>query len=388
MLLDFGNGGKLVKNSEGSEQFFQNIFEIGRRYKIMNPDKMRTTYGKLMHLMQDAVMPGLLDLNVKTDIKTVYAYLKEKGAVALLSDKLIQGATRCVIGGTIEEIKLESARRKSCREGLLKKHTSEKCTANDILLCLDSISDSNSFILMNRHPVDRMIQFLKKYFHPKNKEENFSLSIRNGTEGSCLTHSHSDQYTFVDQSLHLWREIQHEMFRLWSMANDDLLGADSYRLVDTGQGLQRMLSCPNVGGAMGSILGKVRQESEKGWVGLSVVHLGDRDVPNALIFIDKYTQVPRILAPIVSTIERLHEVVHDPALNAFVEHFGGLDFVVKMILADFFKHGFDGSGDDGGSCIDGRLTSAWNWCSQIEKKSYYPIFMLTGFFGFDGSFKK
>ena len=42
---------------------------------------------------------------------------------------------------------------------------------------------------------------------------------------------------------------------------------------------------------------------------------------------------------------------------------------------------------DAGSCIDGRLTSAWNWCSKLEKKSFYPVFLLTGFLGFDGDFR-
>lgn len=41
-----------------------------------------------------------------------------------------------------------------------------------------------------------------------------------------------------------------------------------------------------------------------------------------------------------------------------------------------------------GSCIDGRLTSLWNWASQIEKKPYYNLFKLGGFTGFDGDFQK
>lgn len=139
---------------------------------------------------------------------------------------------------------------------------------------------------------------------------------------------------------------------------------------------------------MRRLLSRVQTRVGDAWVGLSVVHLGDRDVPNALVFIDKYTQVCRILGPIGQCVEALPALRGDAAFLAYVvAEWGSVESLRLQILSDFFKHGFDGSGDDGGSCIDGRLTSAWNWCSKLEKKPYYNVFMFTGFQGFDGDWK-
>jgi hypothetical protein len=126
------------------------------------------------------------------------------------------------------------------------------------------------------------------------------------------------------------------------------------------------------------------------WVGSSVIHLGDHNVPNTLIFIDKYTQIYRILLPIVSTISKI-DSLNSPALGRYVDdQFNSYEDAKKAILCDFFRHAFDGSGADNfydaGSCIDGRLTSAWNWCSNLEKKPFFSLFLLTGFMGFDGQF--
>lgn len=111
------------------------------------------------------------------------------------------------------------------------------------------------------------------------------------------------------------------------------------------------------------------------------------------MFIDKYTQVPRIINPVVLTVEEVDKIAKDPALKEYVDKtFGGCEALKKEILADFFRYGFDGSGADNffdaGSCVDGRLTSAWNWCSKLEKKTFFPIFKLAGFQGFDGDFQK
>eukprot|EP01091_Cochliopodium_minus_P018351 TRINITY_DN7420_c0_g1_i1.p1 TRINITY_DN7420_c0_g1~~TRINITY_DN7420_c0_g1_i1.p1 ORF type:complete len:552 (+),score=144.01 TRINITY_DN7420_c0_g1_i1:38-1693(+) len=399
LAKNYKSGQKLVtdKDFKDNESYFQMIFELGRRFKIMNPEKMRTEYGKMLFMLQDAVSEDIaqeMEFSPLTPIKTVHLFLEKRGGLALLEDKKLDIAAKAVINFTIEgrkksneEIEEEKNAKREATKLLVEEYKTEELTEDDILLVINSISDSNSFLVSNRDPVDSIIYYLKKYFHETDSDSETDLTIRYGSGGSHLSHSHSTQYQFILQTFTLWREISQDMFKLWYCADSDLLDPSSYYVLrDTGQGLNRVQSPPRVRKLMGNILQRTMSIVKGSWIGLSVVHLGDIDVPNALVFIDKYTQVTRILAPIVKVVFELEHCEDKGILEYIEKYFGGVEKAKKLILKDFFTHGFDGSGDDGGSCIDGRLTSSWNWCSLLEKKSYYPLFLIFGFNGFDGVF--
>ena len=420
-----------------NELFFQNIFEIGRRNKVLNPSKMRATYGKLMHLLQDAQSPTIaksLGFTLYKDLVMVRPYLESKNVGHILDDERLVHATIFVktrdelTGEPVERhfIDKQVDKKKQMFRDLLDDYAEaadgQQSSATvgkkgisraDLHLCIESISDAIAVVESNVAPVQRMIHLLEDNFRQDSTSKGFSLELRGSgksftpsrygygfgafgggfgstdSSGPTLSHSHSMQYTFVWQSLTLWREVQRNMHRLWVCADSDLLSVStSYQLLNTGQGLNRVQQCPKVRRVMSYLLNKTQKAAGSSWVGLSVIHLGDRDVPNALVFIDKYTQIPRFLKPIADFCDAIPDLCRNDKILEYIENQFGSERNLKMaVLCDYFKHGFDGSGDDGGSCIDGRLTSSWNWTSRIVKKNYYHAFMLSGFQGFDGEFR-
>ncbi|KAJ3291720.1 hypothetical protein HK104_005858 [Borealophlyctis nickersoniae] len=396
LAADYKAGQSLFQDRdfEHNEEFFQRIFELGRRHKIMNPEKMRSTYGKLVYMLQDSQIPEvkeMLSFSCVDTIKTVYNTLAAHDGLRVLEDDLITVATQEILseGKSRHQVQGEIKQKERAIEQLSRKYAHSELSTEMIKQCLYSIGDNHAFLRTNRDPCDKMIAYLKRNFNPEKSESGYSLAIQSGRGGARLSHDHSKQYHYVHQSLTLWREILHDFFMLWGLAEQDLLNENNpYRLRDTGQGLNRVQSAPKVSRAMHTILHRAQQRVGY-WVGSSVIHLGDHNVPNALMFIDKYTQIYRILLPMVNCIDQLDHIVRDAGVARYVETtFGGVEKLRKDILCDFFRHAFDGSGADNffdaGSCIDGRLTSAWNWCSNLEKKPFFPVFLLTGFVGFDG----
>ena len=143
---DYTAGQKLLKTESYADydSFFRQMFEIARRHKIMNPEKMRTEYGKLVFLLQDAVSPSVqphLSFCAKGPIESVYKFLEEREGLALLSDKLIEIATAEILAEKKTRSRIDAEiRQKERAVALLKRnYRSSKLSADDIHLCLYSI---------------------------------------------------------------------------------------------------------------------------------------------------------------------------------------------------------------------------------------------------------
>lgn len=386
--------------------------EVGRRHKILNPEKMRSAHGMLMCILMDSEHPQVRDgtgFSCVRPMRTVFGLSASTDLLGLFDDPDLLIASRPVVpwergqnvGKTdrsADKLAEERKEKAEARRRLVARHRrgGSECQVN---LLVDSLADSIVYREISTRPIRRMLSLLKHHYRPDRIDEtrrNSNLSIRAGDYGARLTHDHRTQFYFVLQSLTLWLEVVDHMLDLWAAGERDMLDdRNQYRLSNTGQGLQRVQEASLVGKCMHEYQIKVHHSTGVKWVGSAVVHLGDNCVPNALIFLDKYSQVPWILNPILQTLDYLSDLEKgaNPTVLKYVEkRWNSVDYAQRYILRNFFRFGFDGSGGDNnydaGSCVDGRLTSAWNWCSKLEKKSFKNLFMLSGFNGFDGDFSR
>lgn len=395
--LDLRKAGKFLEEREFYPYRKSIILAIEtcRRYKMMNPDLLRTDYVKFIYMIQDAVQVEAavetLGFDVVSDIVTVGRYCKEEGIESILQDPRLPLCITPVPVLPNRDSLNRCLRYKDVTVNALVKEFASKFRkeATVVEVAVRSLNDANCFANDNVKTTEYFLFLLKQEFSPSHCDELTSLSIAEGEDGSRLTHSHSQQYAFVLQSLTLWKNICRNMYYLWSLAESDMLNPkEKYILRMTGQGLQRVQKAPRLYRAVTELLQQTKQEIGA-WVGSERIHMGDDQVPNAFHFIDKYGQISRILIPILRTLECIDRLEMDSHMKEYLgEIWGGAKNAKRAILRDFFQHGFDGSGgdnmDDAGSCIDGRLTSAWNWCNTIRFKPFYPLFLLAGFSSFDG----
>lgn len=154
----------------------------------------------------------MLNFSCVKPITTVYSLLEEAGALDLLLESTITVATQEIHseGRTRREIQKDIKSKERAIEALADKYESPKISNDDVKLCLYSIGDNHAFLRTNRDPCDRMIAYLKEYFHPTTPQNGKrNLAIRSGKGGARLSHDHAKQYAYVLQSLSLWREILH-----------------------------------------------------------------------------------------------------------------------------------------------------------------------------------
>lgn len=306
----------------------------------MNPEKMRTGFGKLAYLLmdsQDPTVQELLEFNPVRPLRTVHSLLARGGALGLLTDPLLPKATAEIASRDRPraDVQRDIRAKERARDALAARYARPKSDLceEDVLRAIYSIADNEAFLRHARDPVDAALAALEARFSPQlnhsaavpfdgldgveggvttrsgaggggnvdgeppssptaasavaslrrsqrtnNNGDQLSLAISGGVAGARLTHSHARQFAYVRQTLALWRSISNDMFKLWCLAQEDLFGAASGgRYRLTDTG--QGLQRVQAAPRVGRAMAQLLQETQArlgSWVGSSVVHLGVR----------------------------------------------------------------------------------------------------------------
>lgn len=231
-----------------------------------SPTHRLTPFLCLVLIIQDA---GSADVQravgfaVRNQIQTVQSELSAMGALSLLDDPDVGAAVAPVLTAEGRQAKDEATARLVERYG-----GADAAARASVERCLLSIGDDVALTEAHVAPVDAMLGLLRQHFTPTGTPDRASsLAITAGRAGARLTHSHSAQYAYVEQSLLLWRAILVQLPRMWATAEEDLLGGGDYRLRDTGQGYHRVQSAPRVGRFMGEVLASLQGQVRGGCLG-------------------------------------------------------------------------------------------------------------------------
>ena len=165
-------------------------------------------------MLQDAAMGEIrreIGFSVICQMPTVHGLLCDDELEALLDDDDLPTAVAPVRPGDAPTAKGDATAR-------LVEHYAggDAQKAAHIELALDSLADDEALTLAHVAPVQQMLDLLHDMFDRTTPESGFSLAINAGRNGARLSHSHTTQYAYVEQSLMLWREILSHLSQMWA----------------------------------------------------------------------------------------------------------------------------------------------------------------------------
>ena len=154
-------GSCAAREPADNEAFYQTLFEVGRRNKILNPASMRTTYGKLMYLLQDAQNPSVaksLGFSLHKEIMLVKPFLEERGGLDLLHDARLECAVQFIsdrdadTGEKLprEQVQAIVAGKHKVTGDLVQAYAKDSITEDDVKRVIESLADAIAYIESNK----------------------------------------------------------------------------------------------------------------------------------------------------------------------------------------------------------------------------------------------